>query len=207
MKVNLVSITAPLVFKVTTPEELIMYCARVSSTNQISNDVSLLKYLIEHKHWSPFEMVDITVEIVTSRAISPQLLRHRSFSFQEFSLRYAKATEFEDVELRLQGATKQGSGDVHPDYSLNGQVMEYVEMGEKLYQKLTNRKVSRETARMILPLCTQTKLYMKGSVRSWIHYLQIRLADDTQKEHRLIAEQVKSIFKKQFPIVSEVIEW
>jgi len=187
------------------PEETIMYCARVSSNNPYSNDPRLLNYLIEHKHWSPFEMADMTVEIETSRAISPQILRHRSFVFQEFSQRYAGVYCHEDVELRLQGNSKQGSCEVVTYF--NHWVKKLISHSEKLYSDLIAEGISRETARMILPLCTTTKLYMKGSVRSWIHYLQIRTASDTQKEHRLIAEGIKKIFIQQFPLTSKALKW
>lgn len=212
MKVRLISVTKPETYTTgntsRTAEELIAYCARVSSNNQENPDyVKLFKYLIVHGHWSPFEMANMCVEITTSRAISPQILRHKSFSFQEFSQRYAEVTEFEEVELRLQGDSKQGSGDVFNDFDTEQKLSAHVHRSEHLYKKLIAEGVSRETARMYLPLCTQTKLYMNGTVRSWIHYLETRLKDDTQKEHRLIAEEIKQIFVGQFPIISEVIGW
>lgn len=191
------------------PEELIMYCARVSSSNQNSKNNGLLRYLIDNGHWSPFEMVDMTVEIVTSRAISPQLLRHRSFSFQEFSQRYAKATEFEPVELRLQGTSKQGSSELIPQHemSLMDKVGGLVNRANDVYNELLSHGVSRESARSILPLCTKTRVYMKGSVRSWIHYLQVRTHEHTQKEHREIAEKIMEIFVLRFPLVADALGW
>jgi len=161
--VRIISITLPFVtlykedpqyrqFSSNPSEQLIAYCARVSSINQEKpNYKELFQYLIANGHWSPFEMVDMTVEIVTSRAIAPQILRHRSFSFQEFSQRYAEVTEFEEIELRLQGESKQGSGERHPDFGESaGSAMEYVEAGEKLYKEFIEQGVSRESARMIL---------------------------------------------------------
>ena len=186
------------------------YCARVSSQNQENQEYEkLFRFLLENKHWSPFEMADMTVEILTSRAIAPQILRHRSFNFQEFSQRYAAVTEFEEVELRLQGDTKQGSGECIPQHELSllDKVSGVITHGELVYKELLQHNVSRETARMILPLCTQTRLYMKGSVRSWIHYLQVRCAPDTQKEHRLIAEEIKKIFIVNFPTIAKVLGW
>lgn len=207
MKVKLISVTTPSIPECSTAEELIMYCARVSSSNQTSHNAKLLKYCIIKCHWSPFEIANMCVEITTSLAISPQILRHKSFSFQQFSLRYSQATEFEDVELRLQGNSKQGSGDVVYDIGIEQELFDNIHRSERIYKRLITEGVSRETARMYLPLCTQTKLYMNGTVRSWIHYLETRLKDDTQKEHRLIAEEIKQIFVCQFPIISEVMGW
>ena len=191
------------------PEELIMFCARVSSNNQESGKTGLIRYCIENKHWSIFEMADMTVEIETSRAISPQILRHKSFQFQEFSQRYAAVTEFEPMELRMQGSTKQGSDDLVPQHlmSLQDKVERSRRMSEEVYKELLQHGVSRESARGILPLCAQTKLYMKGSVRSWIHYLQVRCASNTQKEHRLIAEKIKEIFVEEFPLIADALNW
>jgi thymidylate synthase (FAD) len=207
MQVKLVSITHSVEPSCQyTAEGLIAYCARVSSPNQENTEIAkLLKYLIEHGHWSPFEMVDMTVEIITSRAISPQILRHRSFSFQEFSQRYAEVHTHEPVELRMQGDSKQGSAAVTNTF--NRSVEFVIEEASNMYDYLISMGVSRESARMVLPMCTTTKLYMKGSVRSWIHYLKVRLAEDTQLEHRLIAKEVQCIFIEQFPIISEVVGW
>lgn len=209
MKVKLISTTTPSIQECSTAEELIMYCARVSSSDQTSHNTKLLKYCIEKGHWSIFEMASMCVEITTSLAISPQILRHKSFAFQQFSLRYANATEFEDVELRLQGNSKQGSGEVWNDCTIGQDQMisDMMIVPIVLYESLIASGVSRETARMYLPLCTQTKLYMNGTVRSWIHYLETRLKDDTQKEHRKIAEEIRTIFVGNFPIISEVMKW
>jgi thymidylate synthase (FAD) len=218
--VRLVSITNPseLVrftedgsFTTVTPEELIVYIARVSNPdNQMNMETApkLINYLITHKHWSPFEFVDITFEIVTRRSIAAQILRHKSFSFQEFSQRYSTATEIQSIELRRQGKTnRQSSEDVITDFALERDIEQHISNSKMLYNKLIDSGVSRETARDILPLSTETTMYMKGSVRSWIHYLELRCSSDTQKEHREIADDIKSIFVNQFPNISEALNW
>lgn len=212
--VKLVSITKPVIEGINSAEELISYCARVSNPeNQMSTETAprLIKYLIKHKHWSPFEMVSATFEIKTSRAIAAQILRHRSFSFQEFSQRYSVATEFEKFELRKQGKTNRQVGEDLIDFG------DYVEMVEEigtlqlacqnLYKKLLDRGVARECARMILPLSTSTRLYMSGTIRSWIHYIDLRTSKDTQTDHREIADKIQDIFIKEFPVISEALEW
>lgn len=214
MKTKLISISNPLITGINNAEELISYCARVSNpTNQLNTETApkLLKYLIKHKHWSPFEMVSMTIEIQTSRAIAAQILRHRSFSFQEFSQRYSAATELECVELRKQGKTNRQVGDDPID------IDEYVELKKEidlvqhhnlnLYNKLIEEGIAKECARMFLPLNTKTTLYMSGSIRSWIHYIDLRSSQDTQKEHREIALEIKEILKKHFPNVSEALNW
>jgi thymidylate synthase (FAD) len=212
--VKLISITKPLVEGIQTAEELISYCARVSNPdNQMSIETAprLLNYLIKHKHWSPFEMVSATFEISTSRAIAAQILRHRSFSFQEFSQRYSTATSFERFELRKQGKTNRQVGDELLDFGDYVGLVE--EIGnvqlscEKLYKKMIDMGVARECARMILPLSTSTKLYMSGTIRSWIHYIELRTSKDTQKDHREIADKIQDIFIKEFPVISEALEW
>lgn len=211
MEVNLVSITDPKIFSSGNAEELIAYCARVSNpTNQMNMETAprLLKYLIKHKHWSPFEMVDMTVEIKTSRAIAAQILRHRSFSFQEFSQRYSSVTEIEPIELRKQAETnRQSSEEVIDEPVINNIVNYAVEHAVKTYEKLITEGVAREQARMVLPLAAQSCLYMKGSIRSWVHYIDLRTQQDTQKEHRLIAEECKNIFMANFPSTSEALNW
>lgn len=212
--VKLISITKPVIEGINSAEELISYCARVSNPeNQMSTETAprLIKYLIKHKHWSPFEMVSATFEIKTSRAIAAQILRHRSFSFQEFSQRYSVATEFERFELRKQGKTNRQVGEDLIDFG------DYVEMVEEigtlqlacqnLYKKLLDRGVARECARMILPLSTSTRLYMSGTIRSWIHYIDLRTSKDTQTDHREIADKIQDIFIKEFPVISEALEW
>lgn len=209
MNVRLVAVSRP-VDSSMSPEDLIAYCARVSNpANQLSHDTAprLLKYCIKNGHWSVFETVSMTVEIVTSRAISAQLLRHRSFTFQEFSQRYSTATSFEPVELRTQDkVNRQGSGTELDDPVLARMVAKVRAEAYSVYSALLDHGVSKETARMVLPLSTQTTLYMTGSVRSWIHYLEQRCAAGTQKEHREVAESVKSLFRAQFPAVAEAME-
>lgn len=216
MQVKLVSTTQPILQLkrqgIKTPEDLIVYCARVSNpSNQFNNETApkLIGYLIKHKHWSPFEMVDMTVEIKTSRAIAAQILRHRSFSFQEFSQRYSEATDLEPIEWRLQGATNRQVGDekFELEVQLNEAIEEFLGASIEVYNHLIENGVAKECARMVLPLCTETTMYMKGSIRSWIHYIQIRAAQETQKEHREIAEQIKNIFVSKFPNVAQALEW
>lgn len=211
MSVKLVSITHPEMDGLTTAEELISYCARVSNpSNQMNMESSpkLISYLIKHKHWSPFEMVDMTVEIVTRRSIAAQILRHRSFSFQEFSQRYSTATDIQKIELRKQAKTnRQSSEDVVLDSTLLTLVENHMERGKELYDFLIEKGIARETARDVLPLATETTMYMKGSIRSWIHYLDLRCAQDTQLEHRIIANNIKDIFKTEFPNISEALGW
>lgn len=208
MQTKLISITQTNEF---TAEELIVYIARVSNPqnqNNMQTADKLLNYMIKHKHWSPFEMVDMTVEIKTSRAIAQQILRHRSFSFQEFSQRYSNATEFEPIELRKQAdKNRQSSSEVIGNKEISDRINEYINLSYELYNNLIAGGVARESARMILPLTTQTTMYMKGSVRSWIHYLEIRTKDDTQKEHRLIAQEIKEIFKENFPVITDALNW
>jgi thymidylate synthase (FAD) len=216
MKVSLISVTKPLIQNINKAEDLVAYCARVSNpSNQINTETApkLLKFLIKHKHWSPLEMVDMTVEIKTSRAIAAQILRHRSFSFQEFSQRYSVANEFEDIELRLQGEKNRQVGEQlipkdHPAYgNLNGLIAESLSMSQHCYDTMIGNGIAKEVARMILPLTTETTMYMKGSLRSWVHYIELRTENNTQKEHRLIAEECKNIFINQFPTISEALEW
>lgn len=211
MKASLVSITKPILEAVQTdnPEDLIVYTARVSNpSNQTNFETSskLIHYLIKHKHWSPFEMVDMTVEIVTSRAIAAQILRHRSFSFQEFSQRYSVATKIMPIQLRKQADKNRQSSEQPIDNSvLAVEVDKHIRDSQELYSRLIDAGVAKECARMVLPLSTETTLYMKGSVRSWIHYLQIRTEAVTQLEHRLVAEAIDKIFQTQFPSIHEAI--
>jgi thymidylate synthase (FAD) len=192
-----------------TAEDLIVYAARVSNpSNQLNKETAprLLAYCIKHGHWSIFETASMTVEIETSRAIAAQILRHRSFTFQEFSQRYAVAQGFEPVELRRQHPTnRQASGEVINDPKLAESVDEAISKCSRVYDILINEGVSKETARMILPLCTTTRLYMTGNVRSWIHYLEQRTADGTQKEHREIALAIKAIFTEKFPNIARAL--
>jgi thymidylate synthase (FAD) len=215
MKTKLISITDSLISEQKlSPEELIVYTARVSNPeNQLNTETSdkLLYYLIKHKHWSPFEMVDMTVEITTSRAIAQQILRHRSFSFQEFSQRYSKATKFESIDLRYKGKTNRQSSESLVDFEdhlyFGQQIENLITQVNKLYNEMIDNDIAKECARMILPLATQTTLYMKGSVRSWIHYLQIRTDEHTQLEHREIADEIKNIFIEKFPNISKALNF
>jgi thymidylate synthase (FAD) len=216
VNVKLISVTQPNIAGIDKSEELVAYCARVSNpSNQMNSETSpkLLAFLIKHRHWSPFEMVDMTVEIKTSRAIAAQILRHRSFSFQEFSQRYSVANDFENIEFRLQGDKNRQVGEV----LLEPTDLRYVDLCDSVknalqastiaYNKMIENGVAKEVARMILPLTTETTMYMKGSLRSWVHYIDLRTEKNTQKEHRLIAEECKNIFINQFPIISEALAW
>jgi thymidylate synthase (FAD) len=216
VNVKLVSITKPDIEGLQNAEDLVAYCARVSNpSNQMNSETApkLLGFLIKHKHWSPFEMVDMTVEIKTSRAIATQILRHRSFSFQEFSQRYSAATDFEDIEFRLQGDKNRQVGENLLDQTdlryadLYTSVKEAMEASTIAYNKMIHSGIAKEVARMILPLTTETTMYMKGSLRSWVHYLELRTEKNTQKEHRLIADECKNIFIKNFPTISEALQW
>ena len=207
MEVKIVSVTAPAgVDGVMSSEDLIVYCARVSSpSNQLNLDTAprLLAYLIKNRHWSPFEMATMTVEIVTSRAIAAQILRHKSFSFQEFSQRYAEsACVYEKQEARLKGSSnRQGSvaADEGTSHWWSSELARVQAEATALYKSALENNLAPEVARMVLPLGVQTRLYMKGAVRSWIHYLQARCDSHAQKEHRDVAFAIKAIFAKHFP--------
>ena len=194
-------------------DELIAYMARVSNpANQNNKDSSkLIKYLIKHKHWSPFEMVNMCVEINTTRSISAQILRHRSFSFQEFSQRYASVEELElpsPPELRLQDPkNRQNSIESDDIDTLNWQATIQLHYGKcyRLYKNLLKEGVAKECAREVLPMAAPTRLYMNGTLRSWIHYVDLRTANGTQKEHRDIAEACQHLIKTEFPLTYEVI--
>lgn len=214
MNVKLVSLTkSNIAEKELSAEELIVYTARVSNpSNQLNSETSdkLIAYMVRNKHWSPFEMADMTVEIVTSRGIAQQILRHRSFSFQEFSQRYAEVTDMEPVQLRYKADTnRQSSSDalVGSDAAyFEGRVQDLVNLSEEVYSEMLTAGIAKECARFVLPLTTQTKIYMKGSVRSWIHYLQIRCDEHTQLEHRQIAFGILEIFKTNFPNLAKALE-
>lgn len=216
MKVKLKSVTVPVPELqdkgIATAEDFIVYCARVSNpSNQLNTETGdrLIKYCIKHQHWSIFEQAYCTFEIVTSRAIAAQILRHRSFTFQEFSQRYSTATELEPIEFRMQGKTNRQVGD--EVVRLTSYQASYIERAEKsclaAYEFLIESGIAKECARMVLPLSTQTTLYMSGSVRSFIHYLQLRTKEDTQKEHRDIALEMKKIFVEAFPAIAKALEW
>ena len=209
MKVSPISYTQPI--EQDTAEELLAYCARVSSPDQDNPDYKgLLKYCARHGHWSVFEMADMCVEIETTRAISAQIMRHRSFCFQEFSQRYAKAdsgiehtqARRQDTKNRQNSLDDMSAEDRH--WFTMAQSRLYIESIE-LYDEALDRGIAKECARMLLPLNTKTRLYMKGSIRSWIHYIQVRTDPSTQQEHRQIAEECKKILFQQFPILKEVL--
>ena len=198
-------------------EKLMAYCARVSNPSNQGSDnyAKLLKYCIEHQHWSIFEQAFMTVEINTTRGLAAQILRHRSFTFQEFSQRYADTTLLaEDIpvfELRRQDTkNRQNSIDDTSDETKvkwNTKIREHFAKAKALYDGMIADGIAKECARFVLPLATPTRLYMSGSVRSWIHYIQLRSSNGTQKEHRLIVEEIQKVFSEQFPTVSEALGW
>ena len=198
-------------------EKHMAYCARVSNpANQENEKFSgLLKYCIQHQHWSIFEQATMTVEINTTRGIAAQILRHRSFTYQEFSQRYADTNLLNKTiplpELRRQDTkNRQNSIDDIPAYlslSLTEEIRVHFEKGLKLYNRLLEAGVAKECARFVLPLATPTRIYMTGSCRSWIHYINLRSGHGTQKEHMEIATQCRDIFCEQFPTVAEALEW
>ena len=193
------------------------YVARVSNPNNQENpNVSgLLKYCIKHNHWSVFEQAHLTVEIETTRGIAAQVLRHRSFTFQEFSQRYADSSllgkEIPLPALRRQDdKNRQNSiDDIDPltqqDFEIKMQ--RHFVNGMHLYKEMLEAGIAKECARFVLPLATPTRIYMTGSCRSWIHYIDLRSAHGTQQEHKEIAEACRKVFVEQFPIVSEALEW
>lgn len=206
---RLVSMTEPLIDDVNTSEELVAFCARVSNpTNQTNNETAgkLLSYCKKNSHWSIFEMVDATIEIKCTRDIGRQILRHRSFSFQEFSQRYAEAQDFTWREPRLQDTkNRQNSLEgVDKDTCDNWQLIQTnaLVQAKKDYQWALNMGIAKEVARSILPEgLTMSTMYMKGSLRSWIHYCDLRMGNGTQKEHRLIAESCWQLLSEKFPTV------
>jgi len=211
MDVQLISVTQPLDTTLS-PEGLIAYCARVSSPNQDNpNYVKLLKYCIDNAHWSIFEMVDMTVEITTTRAIAAQILRHKSFSVQEFSLRYAPAMGYEAYDARRQDdKNRQNSIDDLPENVKAAFLESQENVWEHCiweYERAIASGVAKECARNLLPMNTVTRLYLKGSVRSWIHYLEVHCHPSTQKEHRDIAEAIRDIFCENFPTIAQALDY
>ena len=220
MKVTLLNVTPK-------AEEHIVQIARVSSSrkDKKSNVAGLLRYLVQHGHWSPFEHSHATFEIETSKAIGIQLIRHRSFSFQEFSQRYQDVNQigsyFEPIELRKQCEdNRQSSTEViDPDLyreGLQGKevpvkasvvIDSYLKMAQELYDDLLEAGVAREQARMVLPLTTTTKIQMTGSVRSWIHFLSLRDDGHAQKEIQTVAKEIKRIFIEEFPVISNALKY
>ena len=209
MTVKLVSVTPD-------AEQLMAYIARVSNPSNQDNEkyAGLLKYCIKHNHWSVFEQSTMTLEIETTRAIAAQILRHRSFTFQEFSQRYAASTALGEIdlpELRRQDAKNRqnSTNDLDPEIAdkFERQMITLFSSSKALYESMLKQGVAKECARMVLPLCTPTRIYMTGSCRSWIHYINLRSAHGTQKEHMVIAEACRKVFTEQFPAVSEALEW
>ena len=210
MTVKLVSVTPD-------AEKHMAYVARVSNPKNQDNEkfAGLLKYCIQHGHWSVFEQAHMTVEIETTRGLAAQILRHRSFTYQEFSQRYADSSLLgETIPLpalrRQDDKNRQNSiDDIDPltqqDFEIKMQ--RHFESGMKLYKEMLDAGIAKECARFVLPLATPTRLYMTGSVRSWVHYIDLRSAHGTQKEHMDVAEGVRSIFCEQFPTVAQALDW
>lgn len=187
-------------------EKLIVKMARVSNPSNEDNwetGPKLIAYLIKHQHWSPFEMVNMCVKIDTERDIAAQILRHRSFAFQEFSTRYSKTIPAEMPTFRRQDPKNRQNSfdDIHPTHQQDLQIGagRVIQDAFLFYESLLERGVAKETARRILPLCTPTSMYMQGTLRSWIHYIALRTKEDTQLEHRLIAQECRKIFRRCFP--------
>ena len=209
MKVSFVNITAD-------PEQTMAYIARVSNPSNQDNEnyAGLLRYCIKHQHWSVFEQSSMTLEIETTRGLAAQVLRHRSFTFQEFSQRYADSNllgEIELPELRRQDTKNRQNSidDLDPEVveKLEKQMNTLFSSSLALYNQMLESGVAKECARFVLPLATPTRLYMTGSCRSWIHYIQLRSAHGTQKEHMEIANACKSHFVQHYPTVAEALEW
>jgi len=198
-------------------EKHIAYCARVSNPQNQENEKfsGLLKYCIKHQHWSIFEQAFMTLELNTSRGIAAQVLRHRSFTYQEFSQRYADVNWLDSgipvPELRRQDEKNRQNSidDIDPEQTkfLNQRIEKYFNEGMDLYNELLREGIAKECARFVLPLAVPTRLYMTGSIRSWIHYIDLRSANGTQKEHMDIANDAKRVFKEQFPSIAEALEW
>ena len=210
MSVKLISVTPD-------AEKMMAYVARVSNPNNQENPnyAKLLGYCIKHNHWSVFEQAFMTLEIETTRGLAAQVLRHRSFTYQEFSQRYADSSLLADqipmFDLRRQDTkNRQNSIDdiddfVKQEYEIK--IRRHFDEAMVLYQSMLDMGIAKECARFVLPLATPTRMYMSGSVRSWIHYITLRSANGTQKEHMEIAEACKKIFVEQFPTCAEALEW
>lgn len=214
-KVTLIGVTAPRIDGVDSAEELVAYAARVSNpSNQMNTATApkLLRYLAKNKHWSPFEMVHVLMEIETTRDIARQILRHRSFSFQEFSQRYARADElgFEYREARLQDPKNRQASIETEDYvtqqeweDRQSNVLAHV---RRAYEWALDNGIAKEQARAVLPEgITMSRMYMSGTLRSWLHYCELRTDMATQKEHRIVAQQCQDVLLKEFPSLSEII--
>ena len=209
--------TATLISVTPDAEKHIAYCARVSNPSNQGNDSfeGLIKYCIKHKHWSIFEQAFLTIELETTRAIAAQVLRHRSFTFQEFSQRYADSSLLMEKiplpELRRQDTKNRqnSTDDLDPfvKQNLELQMQTLFDSSMALYQQMLERGVAKECARNVLPMCVPTRMYMSGSVRSWVHYIDLRSANGTQKEHMNLANECKAIFVEQFPVISQALDW
>ncbi|MHC4883738.1 MAG: FAD-dependent thymidylate synthase [Planctomycetota bacterium] len=204
---------AKLVWVTPEAESVMGYCARVSNPkNQDNPDVEkLIAYCVRNQHWSIFEMANMVCEINTTRAIAQQILRHRSFTFQEFSQRYAETQGFEDIEIRRQDQKNRQNSidDLDPETKawFDDEYEGLLTHANTLYEDCLKRGIAKECARFVLPLSTKTKLYMNGTVRSWIHYLALRTGHGTQKEHCEIARSIQEIFREQFPTITKALEW
>jgi thymidylate synthase (FAD) len=209
--------TTELVWSTPKAQDLVVYMARVSNPSNQDSDQGaekLISYLINHKHWSPFEMVSMCLEISTTRSVSAQILRHRSFSFQEFSQRYADVTTVGSPvvpHLRKQDLKNRqnSTDDLKPEQTqlYYRRISHLFEEAEDLYREMVSSGVAKESARDVLPLASPTKMYMAGTLRSWIHYIDLRTANGTQKEHQNIAFNAKDIFKQEFPIIAKALNW
>ena len=198
-------------------EETMGYIARVSNPKNQENPkvAGLLSYCIKHGHWSVFEQAHMTIEINTTRGLAAQILRHRSFTFQEFSQRYADSSLLGDniplFEMRRQDEKNRQNSidDVDPFLIQKYEVKieKHFKQAMKIYQEMLKDGIAKECARFVLPLATPTRLYMTGSIRSWIHYIDLRASHGTQKEHTEMVNQIKSIFVDELPVVSEALEW
>ena len=212
-QVRLISISKPCIPECDTAAELVAYAARVSNPANQSNKLTapkLLKYLADHKHWSPFEMVSITMEVKTTRDIGRQILRHRSFSFQEFSQRYAESTGFNLREARLQDSENRQNSIETSNTKLEAEweFTQELVLSEcrGAYDWALANGIAKEQARAVLPEgLTQTTMYMAGTLRSWLHYCELRTGPETQKEHRIVAKQCWDIICAEFPDIAEVV--
>jgi len=216
MKVQLVSYSKPVLEGLETPTDLVAYCARVSNpSNQLNSETAekLIKYLVKHQHWSPLEMATMCLEIETTRDIARQILRHRSFSFQEFSQRYADPTkdlEFVTREARLQDPTNRQNSisgvDVMVQYEWDVRQRELLDHVKQVYRWAIDNNIAKEQARAVLPEgLTMSRMYMSGTLRSWIHYIQLRSGNGTQLEHIDIAKECAKVIAQVFPLSTEFI--
>jgi len=193
-------------------EKTVMFCARVSNPkNQNSDNFKLIEFLLKENHWSPLEMANACFEIQTSRRISPQILRHRSFSFQEFSQRYAAVQEFEPVHPRRQDLSNRQNSIDDLDFPLidefNNDLDEIQQLCMRAYHNALDRGISKESAAFLLPGTSKTTLYMNGTLRSWVHYLNLRSGNGTQREHMDIAESIKKELAIHVPNIAKVVGW